>query len=399
MTSAAEFSLDAHSVPRLVILQPTSLCNLNCSYCYVPGRREAARMSDEVLEAVAAFILTKDTPPRSIDFLWHAGEPLTAGMPFYRRAFELLDSRAPPGVVVQHVMQTNGTLVNQQWCDLLREYKVRVGISLDGPEEIHDRSRRTWGDRGSHRAAMRGYRLLRAAGLAPGAICVLTRHSLERPDEIYDFFKDEGFPGLAFNVEESEGTHTLSGLRAAPPEELLPAYRAFMSRIWERWRADEQRPEIREFQHVLQCIAALRSDGSFVATPDEVVPFGIITIARDGSLSTFSPELLATKSRKYGDFVLGNVLHDTLESVARGVRYTRLADDVLVGRARCETSCGYYAFCGSGYQANRFMENGSVRSTETLTCRLHRQVLVDVVTDALLAETEASPAKAGAVAG
>ncbi len=369
--------------PRVVVFQPTALCNLDCSYCYVPNRRDRAVMSAEVLEASAEFLFRCDLPDGEIEVHWHAGEPLAAGPAFYRRAFAVLAERAPAGVRVRHAIQTNGTLLTPQWCDLLAEYQVSVGLSVDGPADLHDQSRKTLSGEGTHARVMAGHRLLQARGIPHGAICVLRRESLASPDRIYDFFVDAGFDSLAFNVEESEGVYFRSGLRESEPSEIHEAYARFMRRIWQRWRGDGCLMEIREFSQLLGSLGRLRQDGSFVREAAEAVPFRIITIRRDGAISTFSPELASTPSPQYAGFVLGNVLTDTPAQVAGTAAFDRLRHDVAVGQNRCKDTCGYYAVCGAGFQSNRFTEHGSFHATETLTCRLQRQVLTDIILDEL----------------
>ena len=127
---------------RLAVLQPTSVCNLNCGYCYVPDRRKLGRMSDAVLRAAASFLFAREEKDRSVDrsveFLWHAGEPLAAGIAFYERAFQIIADLAPTGVSVSHVMQTNGTLVSPAWCEFFRKHRISLGLSIDGPAKpIH----------------------------------------------------------------------------------------------------------------------------------------------------------------------------------------------------------------------------------------------------------------------
>ena len=372
--------------PRLVILQPTALCNLNCGYCYLPDRRDRSLMPDVILEKTASFVFACDLHPE-IEFLWHAGEPLAAGLSFYRRAFSLLAERAPKGLRIRHTIQTNGTLLNPKWCELFREYQVDIGLSVDGPAEIHDRVRVTWAGAGTHAKVMAGYRLIRHSGMRAGAICVLTRESLQCPDQIYDFFKDAGFASVAFNVEESEGVHVRSGLQDVGAGEIRQLYAAFMHRIWQRWRADESPLIIREFKEMLGCLAVYNQDKNFVRNPPEVAPFNILTIRRDGGVSTFSPELASTPNRQYGNFILGNVLTDTPAQVAGGEPFARLHRDVAAGQARCRERCAYYALCGAAFQSNRLSEHGNFLATETLTCRLHRQTLADVLIDELVAES------------
>ncbi len=372
--------------PSLVILQPTALCNLNCSYCYLPDRRDRELMSDEVLQACASFVFSCDLRGSEIEFLWHAGEPLAAGLAFYKRAFALIAERAPKGLRVRHIVQMNGTLLNQAWCDLFAEYEVDTGLSVDGPAEIHDLSRRTWSGRPTHAKVMQGYRLLRRNGLVPGALCVLTPESLKWPDKMYDFFKEAGFRSVGFNVEESEGVYRRSRLQEVAAEQIRASYDSFMRRIWQRWRADGGPMIIREFHVMLGCMLTAH-EPDLVREPLEAIPFSIITIRRDGRLSTFSPELASTPSSEYGNFILGNVLTDTPSQVARSAEFARLRDEVAVGQERCKQSCEYYKLCGGGFQSNRFTEHGSFHATETLTCRLHRKTLADVIVDELASES------------
>lgn len=373
---------------RLIVIQASSLCNLDCKYCYVPARRDRAQMSDEIVSAAANFFYACEYPSKDIDILWHAGEPLAVGLPFFRRAFSLFEHRRGD-VRTQHIMQTNATLVTPSWCDFLQENGVHVGVSLDGPAALHDAQRRSWGGRGSHANAMRGVRMLREAGINPSAICVLTRESLSRPDEIYDFFSEHEFLAIAFNMEETEGQHVSRLLTHNGRELSVDAYR-FLYRIWERWKTDGYRLDIREFHHLLTCVRLMQRDHQFVRNPDEASPFGIVTIRRDGAVSTYSPELISMASQDYADFIIGNVLLDTPSDVIRGERFRRLYADVSAGQSGCKKDCPYYPMCGARFQSNRYAESGSLRTTETLTCKLHRQVLIDVVLDCLTAESQAA---------
>jgi uncharacterized protein len=376
--------------PRLVVLQPSALCNLNCNYCYVPNRRDPALMTDEVLRASADFVFACGISSGAIAFHWHAGEPTAAGLEFYEHAFALLAGRAPAGIRVHHAIQTNGTLLTRKWCELFCRYQVEVGLSIDGPAEIHDRNRVTWTGKGTHAAVMAGYGILRQNGITPGAICVLAPESLRSPDQIYDFFKNTGFQSLAFNVEESEGVHPRSRLRDAAHEDMVSAYASFMRRFWQRWRADGSVMEIREFKQMLGCLHNLRADDGFVRELDEVIPFRILSIRRNGDVSTFSPELASTPGAGHGHFVLGNVLTDTPAQLAASAAFARLNEEVVAGRELCRQSCEHYALCGAGFQSNRFTEHGTFRAAETLTCRLHRKTLANVLIEELIMESNAA---------
>ena len=368
---------------RLAVLQPTSLCNLDCRYCYVSGRRDPARMDDATLAAALGAVLRSRLLDPTVTVLWHAGEPLAAGRDHYERAFALVAEQRPDDVEVRLSIQTNATLINDRWVELFVAHDVSVGVSVDGPAWLHDRQRQSLSGRGSHAQTMRGLRLLQAAGRPVGALCVLTRDSLAYPDEIYDFFVEAGVRSLAFNVEETEGTHLRSSLAAPRPP--VVAYERFMNRLWSRWRDDPRRLQIREFERVLRVIRERQRDPAWHPVPDDTVGFRNVTIDKHGNVTTFSPEL--ANGVDGARFVVGNVHAHTLDEMARSERYLALAKEVADGVAACARGCGYFELCGAGFVSNKFFEHGTVTATETISCRLHRQRLLDVALARLARET------------
>src|SRR3954454_3780233 len=140
----------------LVVLQPTSLCNLNCRYCYVPERMNASVMDDQTLELAIGKVLRSSLTAPSVEFLWHAGEPLTVGMGFYRRACDFVKMHNQRQLRVRQTIQTNATLIDRDWCQFFADEKFGLGVSVDGPEFLHDKQRSNWSGRGSHKKVMRG---------------------------------------------------------------------------------------------------------------------------------------------------------------------------------------------------------------------------------------------------
>src|ERR1043165_6462701 len=141
---------------RQVLVQPTSLCNLDCDYCYVPDRQNASVMADDVLEAVARFVGDAQESVERLEVIWHAGEPLAAGLPFYRRALAAFQRAGAHGSKISHEIQTNGTLLDDAWCEWLVGENVNVGLSVDGPSFLHDARRRRLGGGESFAAVERG---------------------------------------------------------------------------------------------------------------------------------------------------------------------------------------------------------------------------------------------------
>jgi uncharacterized protein len=125
--------------------------------------------------------------PRSIDVIWHAGEPMVLGPDWYRKSFKIVADSAPDYLNLHHGIQTNGTLISAEWCDLINEHRVGLGISIDGPEDIHDTRRRTRRGAGTHKRLMLGLELLQKHDIDYGALCVITEYSVTRPEECLNF--------------------------------------------------------------------------------------------------------------------------------------------------------------------------------------------------------------------
>ena len=129
---------------KLIVLQPTSFCNLNCRYCYVPDRRDKERVSAAVLEKSIELAVNSDLIDKECEFLFHAGEPMTVGMEFYRKTALLIDKHNNDSKKFHKVIQTNATLVNEEWCSLFQKYRYKLGVSIDGPEFLHNLNRKNW---------------------------------------------------------------------------------------------------------------------------------------------------------------------------------------------------------------------------------------------------------------
>src|SRR5262249_23724689 len=136
---------------------------------------------------------------------------------------------------------------------------------------------------------------------------------------------------------------------------------------------------VREQESMTRAILAAEP-GAAVWT-QETTPFAIVSVDWKGNVSTFSPELLGLTHEQYGDFTLGNVRVDSLDTILASRRFASLCEDIESGVERCRQTCAYFRFCGGGAPVNKLSENGSFASTETLYCRLTRQAMLDVVLD------------------
>ncbi len=179
-----------------LLAKPTgAVCNLDCTYCFFlskdalyPGER--TRMSDETLEAYIGQLIDAHRTPE-VTIAWQGGEPTLMGLEFFRKAVELAERLARPGQRIEHTIQTNGTLLDDEWAAFFAEHRFLVGLSIDGPREQHDAYRVWKNGRGSFDDVMRAWGLLAVHGVEVNVLCTLHAANVEHPLEVYRFFRDE----------------------------------------------------------------------------------------------------------------------------------------------------------------------------------------------------------------
>ena len=183
--------------PRIhVLAKPTgAICNLQCSYCFFlnkdrlyPGSH--FRMSDEVLETYIRQLIEYHRSPQ-VTVAWQGGEPTLMGIDFYRRALDYQRLYKKPGMVFENTLQTNGTLLNDEWCEFFKENNFLIGISIDGPRRLHDVYRRDKQGQSTFDRVMRGLRLLQKHGVEYNILVTVNRVNADHPLEVYRFLRDE----------------------------------------------------------------------------------------------------------------------------------------------------------------------------------------------------------------
>lgn len=377
----ADFSPAIHT--RLLILQPTPFCNINCDYCYLPERNSTERMSVATVRRAAERLRDDGLIGSELTVVWHAGEPLTMPSAFYDEAVQVVREVLGQECKISHSIQTNATLIDDTWCELFKRHGIRIGVSVDGPAELHDAHRHTRTGRGTHARVLRGMALLRAHGIEFHAIAVVTPATFGLTNAFFDFFVEQGVSELGCNFDEAEGLHDYSSLAGHES-----AHAAFVAQLLERSIASGSRLQVRELAMALRLISQplpiYRWQGKDWFENAQTLPFSMISVAHNGDFSSFSPELLGQSSVEFGNFILGNVATDSYFESARSARFERLWGAIVQGTRECERSCAHYAFCGGGAPANKLYENGDLASGETLYCR----TMVKRPFDAVLARLE-----------
>jgi uncharacterized protein len=223
--------------PFVVMAKPVGpVCNLECRYCYyleterLYTRPHQFRMSDALLEKyVRQYIAASPGPV--VQFVWHGGEPTLAGLDFYHRAVELQQRFLPLGWTCWNNLQTNGTLLNDEWCAFLADAHFDIGLSVDGPQSLHDAYRKDQQGRGTYDSVVAAVRRLQAHGVQPDLLCVVTSATAKEPISVYRALRDLNTGWIQF----------IPIVRRAPGGQVTPdsvtgeAYGRFLCTVFDEW--------------------------------------------------------------------------------------------------------------------------------------------------------------------
>jgi len=219
-----------------------ALCNLDCEYCYYLEKQElypekkSTRMTDELLEKYIIQHLEASTE-ETILFSWHGGEPTLAGLNFYKKVVEIQRKNRKSGKQIINGIQTNGTNLNDEWCTFMANENFLVGISIDGPEEMHNKYRVSKSGNDTFEKVMKGYDLLKKYQINSEILCVVNAFNVNFPLEVYHFFKSLDTKYISFLplVNRKVG----SKIRVTPDSVPSGAFGDFLIKIFDEWQQND----------------------------------------------------------------------------------------------------------------------------------------------------------------
>ena len=233
--------------PRIHVLAKPSgaTCNLACSYCFFLDKEllypnSNFRMSDEVLETYIRQLIESHRSPQ-VTVAWQGGEPTLMGVDFYRRAIAYQDKYRKPGMTFENTMQTNGTLLDDEWCQFFKENNFLIGISIDGPRHLHDTYRVDKGGKGTFDKVMRGLRLLQKHDVEYNILVTVNQNNADYPLEVYRFLRDEAgtewiqFIPVIERITEDGYTIYQQGSRVSERTVRLEQFGRFLIRVFDEW--------------------------------------------------------------------------------------------------------------------------------------------------------------------
>jgi uncharacterized protein len=235
-------------VPRAfhIMAKPSgSACNLNCDYCFFLEKEKLYpgsnfRMSDEVHEAYIKQLLEAHQVP-SITIAWQGGEPTLMGLDFFKRSMELQKKYQKPGTRIENTFQTNGILLNDEWCQFFHENSFLIGLSIDGPKELHDTYRKDKGGHGTFDRVVRATRLLHEHKVEFNILSTVNRKNADHPLEVYKFFRNElgaqyiQFIPIVERINENGKTGFQEGNKVTERSVRPDQWGRFLIEIFDEW--------------------------------------------------------------------------------------------------------------------------------------------------------------------
>ena len=324
-----------------IIIKVTEQCNLSCKYCYQSTRSNLPVMHPDVLRKVTTSALQASC--EGVDFIWHGGEPLLAGTSFFQLALDL-QKKLGKNKMILNSIQTNLTLVDEEIAWFLKDNKFRIGISIDGPKSIHDRYRVYPDGNGTFEDVMSSLKTLREVGGDTAAICVITKESILRFKEIYDFFNSLK---IDFRMNPVMPDANLRDTLPLPDE-----FGKMLIDFFNLWSEDGSSAcEVANFTEIIDsfvlgwqnhCIFMDSCFGNFLSIDPKGNIYPCDTFCnREG-------------------FVLGHISECSIEEALEGTHISTLRKKRLEGVRKACVSCKHISYCFGGCPHNALLSNKDV---------------------------------------
>lgn len=339
-----------------------SSCNLACKYCYYLEKNNLYKdiqadnrfvLTDELLEKFIRMYIESQTTPQ-IQFCWHGGESLMRSISFYRKVVEL-QKKYSQGRIIDNALQTNGTLLNDEWCRFFKDNNWLVGVSIDGPQEFHDEYRKTKAGAPSFRKVMHGIELLRKHGVEWNALAVVNDFNGDYPLEFYHFFKEMECRYIQFTpiveriIPRKDGRHLASPMdgRDVPLADFSVSpeqWGDFLCAIFDEWvRNDVGRYFIQIFDATL---------ANWIGEQP-----GVCSMAKTcghAGVMEYNGDVYSCDHFVFPEYKLGNIRTNTLIEMMYGDRQQKFGNDKFEKLPTQCRMCKYLFACNGECPKNRF---------------------------------------------
>lgn len=360
------------SLPRAfhVMAKPSgSACNLRCEYCFFLKKEKLYpnsnfRMSDEVHEAYIKQLLSAHQVPQ-ITVAWQGGEPTLMGLDFFRRSLELQKKHKKTGTRIENTFQTNGVLLNDDWCRFFHDNSFLVGLSMDGPQELHDHYRKDRGGHGTFERVMRAARLLKEHEVEFNILCTVNRRNADHPLRVYRFFRDElqaQYLQFIPVVERDNESGFQEGCKVTDRSVRPEQWGRFLIEIFDEWvKRDIGRTFVLNFDGAL---------AGWLGLAGTVCIFG--PTCGEGMALEHNGDLYSCDHFVEPNYYLGNILDRPLIDLAASEEQRRFGQDKRDSLPGYCKNCRFLAICNGECPKNRLLETPDGESGLNYLCEGYR---------------------------
>lgn len=357
----------APRIQSLLIKPASALCNLDCTYCFYLDRAadpykeiEQRRMPEETLRRLVDSWMYYSHPNST--FAFQGGEPTLAGLPFFEKLVEFQQRYGRSGQNVSNALQTNGVLLDDRWAEFFHQYNWLIGLSMDGPEELHDRFRVNKGGAGSWRQVIRGMEALQRGKAEFNILCVLSQSNVERPKEIYRFFRGLGIDNIQYiplSEFDSEGRPL--------PETITPSqYGRFLVETFDLWWPERRTVRIRCFDNLAEGVAGMKPGACTMHKSCD----SYVVVEYNGDI--YPCDFFVESGWR-----LGNLMTDSWPEVARRAQRAEFASKKAVPHPACE-QCRWKELCHGGCPKFRVGRRGDFGDLDYF-CGAYQQMFAHAV--------------------
>jgi len=349
--------------PFTLLIKPSgSDCNIDCAYCFYKGRDASVgtgrqRMSGEVLDKLVRDYMKLGFPV--VGFAWQGGEPTLMGVDFFAKAVELQKKYVTSGQQISNTLQTNGVLLDDNWCRFFHDNKFLLGISIDGPKEFHDRYRVDHAGAGTFERVMRGIQTCKRHDVEFSALVLLNNVNVEHPQELFNFLLENELTYVQFIpcVERNPATNKPADFSITPKQ-----YGDFLCAMFDLWyEYGPAKLNIREFDSLLT--RYVMGKHTICTYSKQCAGFVVIEHTGDAFCCEFFVE---------PQWRLGNVLETPIETLAGDRKKRAFARNKEKLCAKCLV-CRHLDICRGGCMKDRARWNSDEGARESYFCESYRQ--------------------------
>jgi len=334
--------------PFALLIKPVSArCNLRCKYCFYYGRTSdpyfselSPKMDYETLSSLVQQYM--ELSFEDAVFCWQGGEPLLAGIDFFKMVTQLQNKYSRQGQSFTNTIQTNGVLINKRWANFFKENNFLVGISLDGPAELHNHYRLFPSGEGSYKEVIKGIRLLQNLQVNFNILTVVNKANVGQAERIYDFFLSQRFHYLQFIpcVEVDPKTRNIASFAITPQE-----YADFLCRLFNRWfNGGSPEVSITLFENILMAYLGLAPEICIFRNQCQ----GYLVIEYNGDV--YPCDFFVERNWR-----LGNLLEIPLRKIARSKKRYQFAEKKELVSQKCQ-NCRWNFICRNGCPRRRYIQ-------------------------------------------